>query len=153
MQHARIESPNMPAVHYLIDSEGRSLRSPFTALRQALGDGVAEHTLLALAVEKFGYLHVQEWPRGLIVSYRRPITNPLTLVGAIFLLADLTDRRVIFSVSDGHVRYFLCRGRSQAVGRLVREMRDVEDAASLTRSAHQDPPTGRSRVAAKRSTK
>jgi len=143
----------MPAVHYLIDGEGRSQRSPFTALRQALGDGVAEHTLLALAVEQFGYLHVQEWPRGLIISYRRPITNPLTLVGAIFLLADLADRRVIFSVSDGHVRYVLCRGRSQAVGRLVREMRDIEDAASPTRPAHLGLSAGRGRVAAKRSTK
>ena len=153
MHALRIESAKMPAVHYLIDCEGRSLRAPFRALRQALGDGVAEHTLLAHAVEKFGYLHVQEWPRGLIVSYRRPITNPLTLVGAIFLLADLADRRVIFSVTDGHVRYFLCRGRSQAVGRLVREMRDVEEAQSLTRTAHEDPPTGGWRVAAKRSTK
>ena len=141
----------MPAVHYLIDGEGRCLRAPFRVLRQALGDGVAEHTLLAHAVEKFGYLHVQEWPRGLIVSYRRPITNPLTLVGAIFLLADLADRRVIFSVSDGYVRYFLCRGRSQAVSRLVREMRDVEEA-SITRSASDDPPAGLRRVAAKRST-
>jgi hypothetical protein len=116
-----------------------------------LGDGVAEHSLLAHAVEKFGYLHVQEWPRGLIVSYRRPITNPLTLVGAIFLLTDLPDRRVIFSVSDGYVRYFLCRGRSQAVGRLVREMRDVEEAASIT-AASEELPAGRRRVAAKRST-
>ena len=152
MQHARIESPKMPAAHYLIDGEGRCLRAPFRVLRQALGDGVAEHALLAHAVEKFGYLHVQEWPRGLIVSYRRPITNPLTLVGAIFLLADLADRRVIFSVSDGYVRYFLCRGRSQAVGRLVREMRDVEEAASITGSASEDLPAGRRRVAAKRST-
>jgi hypothetical protein len=141
----------MPAVHHLIDCEGRSLRAPFRVLRQALGDGVAEHALLAHAVEKFGYLHVQEWPRGLIVSYRRPITNPLTLVGAIFLLTDLADRRVIFSVSDGYVRYFLCRGRSQAVGRLVRELRDVEEAASITRSASDDPPAGRRRVEAKRS--
>jgi len=142
----------MPAVHYLIDCEGRSLRAPFRVLRQALGDGVAEHTLLAHAVEKFGYLHVQEWPRGLIVSYRRPITNPLTLVGAIFLLVDLADRRVIFSVWDGYVRYFLCRGRAQAVGRLVREMRDVEEAVLTRAASPQDLPAGRRRVAAKRGT-
>jgi hypothetical protein len=145
----------MQAVHYLIDSEGRSLPSPFQLLRQATEHGVAEHALISHAVERLGYLHVQEWPRGLIISYRRPVTNPVTLAGAIFLLSDLADRRVIFSVFDGHVRYSLCRGRSQAIGRLVHEMRDLE--AEALQTAHTasdvDLPARPMRSAAKRNTR
>jgi hypothetical protein len=131
----------MQAVHYLIDCEGRSHSSPFVLLRQTTEHGVAEHALITHAVERLGYLHVQEWPRGLIISYRRPATNPVTLAGAIFLLSDLADRRVIFSVFDGHVRYALCRGRSQAIGRLVHEMRDLEAEAPETADTASDAET------------
>jgi hypothetical protein len=128
----------MQAVHYLIDSDGRSHTSPFELLRQATEPGVAEHALITRAVERLCYLHVQEWPRGLIISYRRPATNPVTLAGAIFLLSDLADRRVIFSVFDRHVRYALCRGRSQAIARLVHEMRDLEAEAPQTAHTASD---------------
>jgi hypothetical protein len=145
----------MKSVHYLIDSEGRSLPTPFRQLQQALGQSVAEHTLIAHAVERLGYLHVQEWPRGLIISYHRPITTPVTLAGAIYLLSELGDRRVIFSVFDGHVRYSLCRGRSQAIGRLVQQMRDLEVTVLQTaRTASNAGLSARPmRVATKRNTK
>jgi hypothetical protein len=106
-------------------------------------------------VERLGYLHVQQWPRGLIITYRRPVTNPVTLAGAIFLLSDLPDRRVIFSVFDGHARYSLCRGRTQAIGRLVHEMRDLEAEAQQTAhtASDADSPARRMRSAAKRNTR
>jgi hypothetical protein len=143
----------MQAVHYLIDCEGRSLASPFKALRQALGYGDTEHALITHAVEKLGYLHVQEWPRGLIVFYRRPVTNPVTFAGAIYLLAGLPDRRVIFSVFDGRARYFLCRGRSQAIGRLAHEMRYVETAMLKTTRTASDVDLSAGPMRVKRSTK
>ena len=118
----------MRAIHYLIDCQGKTLPSPFQALRQALANDLAEHALVAHAVERLGYVHVQDWPRGLVVFYRRPVTNPVTLAGVIYLLAELPDKRVVFSVADRHVRYSLCRGRAQAIRRLAQEMRDLEAA-------------------------
>src|SRR5262245_12095019 len=109
----------MRAIHYLIDCEGRTLRSPFETLRPIIGRAVTEPALITHAIENLGYAHVLEWPQGLVVSYRRPVANAVTLAGAIYLLADLADKRVIFSVLDRHVRYALCRGRSQAIGRLA----------------------------------
>lgn len=118
----------MHPIHFLIDGEGRTLSSPFIAMRNATNRDVAEHVLIAHAVEKLGYVHVQEWPRGLLVFYRAPGISPVTLAGSIYLLADLADKRVIFSVHDGHMRYSLYQCRSQAVRRLVQEMRDLEAA-------------------------
>jgi hypothetical protein len=116
----------MQPIHFLIDGEGRTLSSPFVALRKATNRDVAEHALIAHAVEKLGYVHVQEWPRGLLVFYRAPGISPVTLAGSIYLLADLADKRVIFSVHDGHMRYSLYQCRSQAVRRLMQEMRNLE---------------------------
>ena len=127
----------MRAIHYLIDCEGKTLPSPFQALRRALACDLAEHALVAHAVETLGYVHVQDWPRGLVVFYRRPVTNPVSLAGAIYLLAELPDKRVVFSVADRRVRYSLCRGRAQAIRRLAEEMRDLE--AALWQTDHAVP--------------
>jgi hypothetical protein len=113
-------------MHYLIDYEGKALSSPFHALRQTLGSDLAETALIDHVVANLGYAHVQEWKRGLVVSYRKPITRTVTLAGVVYLLTDLPDKRVILSIVDGQTRYSLCRGRAQAIGRLVQEMRDVE---------------------------
>jgi hypothetical protein len=116
----------MQAIHYLVDCDGKTLASPFRSVRATLGDGLSEAALIGCAVNKLGYVHVQEWPRGFVVSYRRPVTTPVALAGAIYLLADLGDKRAIFSIADGGQRYLLCRNRAQAIGRLVSEMRRVE---------------------------
>jgi hypothetical protein len=144
----------MPAIHFLVDCDGQTLLSPFQMLRQGMPQGIAEHALITRAVEKLGYVHVQEWPRGLLVFYRRPITSPVALAGVIYLLADLADKRVIFSVNDGHARYSLCHSRTQAIGRLAREMRDLEAGSSQTDRASPDVDrsSGRERYAAKRNT-
>lgn len=118
----------MRGIHYLIDCDGKSLSSPFHALRQTLAFDLDEPALIAHAVDTLGYAHVQEWPRGLVVFYHRPVANTVTLAGVIYLLTDLPDKRVVFSVVEGHARYSLCRGRAQAIGRLVQEMRDLEAA-------------------------
>ena len=144
----------MLAIHFLVDCDGQTLLSPFQMLRQGMPQGLAEHALITRAVEKLGYVHVQEWPRGLLVFYRKPVTSPVALAGVIYLLADLADKRVIFSVYDGHVRYSLCRSRSQAIGRLAREMRDLEAANWQTDHASPDvdQPARPERLAAKRNT-
>jgi hypothetical protein len=144
----------MRAIHYLIDCEGRALRSPFEALRPIIGRTVTEPALITHAIENLGYAHVLEWPQGLVVSYRRPVANAVTLAGAIYLLADLADKRVIFSVLDRHVRYALCRDRSQAIGRLAGEMRNLEAAVWEPESALPpvDLPTEPIRSAARRDT-
>jgi len=144
----------MRAIHYLIDCEGRTLRSPFQALQPISGQPLTEPGLITHAIEHLGYAHVQEWPQGLVVSYRRPVADAVTLAGVIYLLADLADKRVIFSVLDRHVRYALCRGRSQAIGRLVSEMGSLEAAAWEPERAMPpiDPPTEAVRFAAKRDT-
>ncbi len=141
----------MRATHYLVDCEGKTLRSPFQALRQALANDLAEQALIAHAVETLGYVHVQDWPRGLIV-FSRPVTNPVTLAGVLYLLADLPDKRVVFSLADGHVRYSLYRDRAQAIRKLVQEMRDLEAALSETDRTVQDVdlPAGPAHFAAKR---
>ncbi len=41
----------MQPVHFLVDGEGRTLSSPFIALRKATDRDVAEHALIAHAVE------------------------------------------------------------------------------------------------------
>jgi hypothetical protein len=144
----------MRAIHYLIDCEGRTLRSPFPALQAVSGQPFTEPALITHAIERLGYAHVQEWPQGLVLSYRRPVANAVTLAGVIYLLADLADKRVIFSVLDRHVRYALCRGRSQAIGRLVREMGGLEASAWEPERAMPpiDPATKTMRFAAKRDT-
>src|SRR4026207_1628474 len=68
-QREAIEGQMQP-IHILIDGEGRILSSPFFALRNATNRDIAEHALIAHAVENLGYVHVQEWPRGLLVFYR-----------------------------------------------------------------------------------
>ena len=143
----------MRAIHYLIDCEGRTLRSPFEALRPIIDRAVTESALITHAIENLGYAHVLEWPQGLVVSYRRPVANAVTLAGAIYLLADLADKRVIFSVLDRHVRYALCRGRSQAIGRLAGEMRNLEAAVWEPESAMPPVATEPIRSAARRDTR
>ena len=88
----------------------------------------------------------------MVISYRRPVANAVTLAGAIYLLADLADKRVIFSVLDRHVRYALCRGRSQAIGRLAGEMRNLEAAVWEPESAMPPVATEPIRFAARRGT-
>jgi hypothetical protein len=116
----------MPAIHHLIDCDGRALRTPFQSLREALGIHAVEHALITHAVEKLGYVHVQEWPRGVIVSYRRLATSPVALAGAIYLLADMAEKRVTFSLLDEPLTNYFCRERSKAIQRLVSEMRALD---------------------------
>ena len=129
----------MPAIHHLIDCDGRALRSPFPSLREALGIHAREHVLITHAVEKLGYVHVQEWPRGVIVSYRRLATSSVALAGAIYLLADMAEKRVTFSLLDEPLANFFCRGRSKAIERLVSEMRDID--GGLSQPARTPPNT------------
>lgn len=144
----------MQPIHFLIDGEGRILSSPFFALRNATNRDIAEHALIPHAVENLGYVHVQEWPRGLLVFYRALVVSPVTLAGSIYLLADLADKRVIFSVHDGHMRYSLYQCRSQAVRRLMQEMRDLEAADLQTDRAvsNVEQPSERAPSAARRRT-
>jgi hypothetical protein len=144
----------MRAIHYLIDCHGKTLPSPFQALRQALINDLAEHALVAHAVERLGYVHVQDWPRGLVVFYRRRVTSPVTLAGVIYLLAELPDKRVVFSVADRHARYSICRSRAQAIGRLAQEMRDLEAALWQTDRTEPDVdvPAGSMPFVGKRNT-
>src|SRR5262245_6607958 len=115
----------MGATHYLVDCEGETLRSPFTSLRRASVNDLPDHVLTAYAVKVLGYAHVQEWPRGLVIFYCRPVTNIVVLAGLIYLLADLPNKRAIFSVADARVRYSLCGGRAQAIDKVVQEIRDL----------------------------
>jgi hypothetical protein len=142
----------MRAIHYLIDCEGKTLSSPFQALRRALACDLVEHALIAHAVDALGYVHVQDWPRGLVVFYHRLVTNPVTLAGVIYLLADLPNKRVVFSVADRHVRYCICRGRAQAIRRLVQEMRDLGAAPCQTDRPVPDGDLPAVPFAAKRNT-
>jgi hypothetical protein len=119
----------MRAIHYIVDCEGKVLRSPFRQLREVLGSADSEHSLITQAVEKLGYVHVQEWPQGLVILYGRTAMSPVTLAGAIFLLSDLAEKRIILSVVDRQVSFSLFRGRAQAIAMLAREMRVLEDAS------------------------
>jgi|RhiMethySRZTD1v2_1073278.scaffolds.fasta_scaffold11063_4 hypothetical protein len=147
----------MPAIHHLIDCDGRALRSPFQSLRDALGMHAVEHALITHAVEKLGYVHVQEWPRGVIVSYRRLSTNSVALAGAIYLLADMAEKRVTFSLLDEPLANYFCRGRSKAIERLISEMRDLDggmlqppralpDVASPDGATHHTESTKRNTI-------
>jgi hypothetical protein len=120
----------MPAIHHLIDCDGRALQSPFQSLREALGIHAPEHVLIMHAVEKLGYIHVQEWPRGVVVSYRRLATSSVALAGAIYLLADMAEKRVTFSLLDEPPSNVFYRGRSRAIEKLVSEMRDIDGGLS-----------------------
>ena len=144
----------MQPMHFLIDGEGATLSSPFFAMRRATNRDVAEHALIANAVENLGYVHVQEWPRGLLVFYRALVVSPVTLAGSIYLLAELADKRVIFSVHDGHMKYSLYQCRSQAVRRLMQAMRDLEAADLQTDRAvsNVEQPSERAPSAARRRT-
>ena len=115
--------------HHLVDCEGQTLAPQFEALRLACGDGLSETALIECTVNKLGYAHVQEGARGLVVSFSRAIITPVTLVGAIYLLADLQDKRAIFSTPPS---YSLCSTRSQAIRRLMEEMGRIESAGLPT---------------------
>src|SRR5262245_36783114 len=136
----------MSAIHHLIDCDGRVLRPPFQSLRDALRICAVEHALITHAVEKLGYVHVQEWPRGVILSYRRLATNSVALAGAIYLLADMAEKRVTFTLLDEPLTNYFCRGRSRAIEKLVSEMRDLDSGV------WQPPPVLPSAASAGRST-
>ena len=69
-----------------------------------------------------------------MVSFSRAIIMPVTLVGAIYLLADLQDKRAIFSTPPS---YSFCSIRSQAIRRLMEEMGRIESAGLPTAFTHQ----------------
>jgi len=122
----------MLADELIFDRQGNTCWHPFERLKRKLACNLDGREFVEHAVLGLGLVHVRRRERTLGIALRPRIVDPVAFAAAAYFLADHARRRVTLSMFDGGTwQYAVCRGGSDAINRLAREIVRNDSEATI----------------------